>query len=374
MSTIRWHLGQMDALRGLAVFGTVAVHAAAGYPVSRFTALALAGQRGVQLFFILSWFTLFLSMEQRRDEAHPLRNFFLRRAFRLVPLYWLMLGVAAFATPVLAGPWRTVALSALFLHGLSPYLATHGAAGGWTLACEAASYCVLPLVHRRVRNLRAAVRLFVGTALVCGGGSWAISLVCPIGAVEYVRFLWFPVELPVFALGIVGNWLWKEHAQAGNRAVSGAVLGLSVGFAMAMLPFSNASLYPTSVLALGLTVALLLHPWPLLVNRATIFLGRISYSVYLLHAYVLHLVVDPALARLSARAPVEMLAFRLVGTLLLTVPLGALTWWLVEETGIRAGRRVIAHLEGRPLRSREAAMVVPAEALLAEGNSPDAQF
>lgn len=51
--------------------------------------VALTGQRGVALFFIVSAFTLFLSYDNRKEERHPTRNFFIRRFFRLAPMAFL---------------------------------------------------------------------------------------------------------------------------------------------------------------------------------------------------------------------------------------------------------------------------------------------
>lgn len=81
----------IDALRGLAIFAVLIVHAnqaVDGLP-RWMNAILSQGARGVQLFFIVSAFTLFLSLSSRKSsEAKPILNFFLRRFFRIAPLFY----------------------------------------------------------------------------------------------------------------------------------------------------------------------------------------------------------------------------------------------------------------------------------------------
>jgi peptidoglycan/LPS O-acetylase OafA/YrhL len=378
MSKLRWHLGQLDALRGIAALGVVAAHSVYLFPASHLTIPLFAGQRGVQLFFIVSSFTLFLSFENRRDEEHPTRNFFLRRFFRLAPLYYILLIFTRFTYPELSGSWSTTAICALFLQGLTPTLVVHGVQGGWTLACEAFSYALLPIAFRYIRSLTAAVKVFIATAVICGIGSFLLAHMYP-SYHEFFEFLWFPCELPVFCLGVVCYWIKRELIHDENKPVSLLILAAVVLGGWAMLPFDDGGLYATSLLAGALLIAVLLHPWRMLVNPCTIFLGRISYSVYLLHGFALHLVAQPLLEMLikhhvlSGR-PIQGDLLRVVFTLIVTIPAATLTWWLIEESGIRVGRRLISRFEPAPVRKAATTIPLPAAAIGAQSNSPDAQF
>src|SRR5947209_15395493 len=84
----------IDSLRGLAILGVLLVHAgqATAGLSSAMTKLTTAGQYGVQLFFVASAFTLFLSQDSRKNESHPIRNFFIRRFFRIAPLFYVGIG------------------------------------------------------------------------------------------------------------------------------------------------------------------------------------------------------------------------------------------------------------------------------------------
>ncbi|HEY9657997.1 MAG TPA: acyltransferase family protein [Allocoleopsis sp.] len=81
-------LQSIDSLRGIAILLVILVHTSKSveglsFPIS---AISNYGQMGVQLFFIVSAYTLCLSMERRREERLKEVNFFIRRFFRIAPL------------------------------------------------------------------------------------------------------------------------------------------------------------------------------------------------------------------------------------------------------------------------------------------------
>ena len=80
----------IDALRGFAILGVIVVHVAGAFPApSHVLNVILAnGGRGVQLFFVVSAFTLFHSLDSKTAGAAGLFRFFVRRYFRVAPLYY----------------------------------------------------------------------------------------------------------------------------------------------------------------------------------------------------------------------------------------------------------------------------------------------
>jgi peptidoglycan/LPS O-acetylase OafA/YrhL len=101
-----WHLGQLDALRGIAILSVMLVHAVYWGPdhilplrPALLLMIAFAGQRGVQLFFLVSAFTLYMSHSNRRHEARPTLNFFLRRFFRITPMLYVSVALTYFLWP-----------------------------------------------------------------------------------------------------------------------------------------------------------------------------------------------------------------------------------------------------------------------------------
>lgn len=126
-------------------------------------------QTGVHLFFVLSGFLLFLPFARAILHGKPLpstRAFYRRRAFRILPAYWVCLVVLALAQ------WRQfaslvgladIASHVVMLHDFVPDFNRAVEGPFWTLALEAQFYVVLPLaawvIARIVGGSRASWRL-----------------------------------------------------------------------------------------------------------------------------------------------------------------------------------------------------------------------
>lgn len=168
--------------------------------------------------------------------------------------------------------------------------------------------------------------------------------------------------LPVFACGLVSFHLYERIAQyaAPRREVGTLLLGLSfVLLAMLLggsLPFlvDSDALNWKAIIFGALVIGLAIHPTPLLVNPATLFLGKLSFSLYLIHPILLH-ALSPLYQEICAwPAP---LSFKWLASLGLTlgflVPLSYISFQLVEQPGIRLGSRLVKRL-GRPTHPADA--------------------
>ena len=151
------HLSGLDGLRGLAI-ALVLVHSLTMFvhPVSAggqlYHAALAFGWSGVQLFFVLSGFLITGILLDTRPTPHYFRNFYIRRALRIFPLYYVTLAVAFIVLPALdrmpqvyAGDYPHQAFLWLYLSNWR-----HDIGGGfshyWSLALEEQFYLVWPLV------------------------------------------------------------------------------------------------------------------------------------------------------------------------------------------------------------------------------------
>jgi peptidoglycan/LPS O-acetylase OafA/YrhL len=90
------YIEYIDGLRGIAVLMVVIIHFSQelgngsinGFVIPHFSRLIDSFARGVQLFFIISSFTLFNSIVKSNGE-NTYKKFYIRRAFRILPLYFL---------------------------------------------------------------------------------------------------------------------------------------------------------------------------------------------------------------------------------------------------------------------------------------------
>ncbi len=170
-STKKNIIAVLDGVRAIACLSVVAYH------INRFALLthvldsglgqlaisfALAGSSGVTLFFVLSGFLLFMSYARALlfDSDWPsARRFYIRRAFRILPGYYVSLALLIFftspANSVYLQPahWKELALFlTLFMDSSSQ---TYQAIDGpfWTLAVEWQFYLLLPLLALAFRPL-----------------------------------------------------------------------------------------------------------------------------------------------------------------------------------------------------------------------------
>jgi peptidoglycan/LPS O-acetylase OafA/YrhL len=358
-------------MRGIAVLGVVLVHSAVSTQdkSSNYYLFSFIGQRAVELFYIVSAFTLFLARDTHRGHEHfPTSNFFIRRFFRIAPLYYVAIALNLFLHGLRpnfgsahALSIMDVVLALLFLNAWKPNAFNSVAIGGWSVALEAMFYLMLPFLYRKITSLRSSVSLLLGLILVCP----AITYLAWSRATEEYRgyfLLWLPVHLPVFCMGITGYFVVKQlrgltMTDTERRALSMFFLILSGSVLAGCLPPSNGNFYATCFGFLLAVLSCSLQPWKFLVNPVTVFLGKISFSIYLLHFFVLqgagrlldrYLLVHPQM-----RYRPELLVPFFLFVVGVSVPISVLSWRFIEQPGIRLGRHWITHREltapgGRP--------------------------
>ena len=362
----------VDALRGLALLGVMVVHTGqhvAGLP-PRAAAITNAGSYGVQLFFVASAFTLFYSLHQRsRSEARPMLNYFLRRLFRIAPLFWL--AVPFYVKWYGTGPqywaphglgWRDVLATAAFVHGWHPTMINSVVPGGWSIAVEMNFYLLVPLLFARLTNLRRCLWFFIGCAAAQGVLNAAMRpvFVRLLAAdeqhlVDLMHALWLPTQMPVFAAGFALYYVLAPRLGRGrgdaalaappDRPPSPVLLIAVAATVLALLWQSPPVAFVGSLLAI-LAAALAVRPISLLVNGWTRYLGNISYSGYLVHFAVLD-IAERVIRHFTAlpRYPLTYLPVLFAATLFGTVVVATMTNRLIEEPARALGRSLIARLE-----------------------------
>jgi peptidoglycan/LPS O-acetylase OafA/YrhL len=364
-------LTYINALRGWAILGVLLVHNGMyGTDLSHFAQVLVTfvdqGSRGVQLFFVASAFTLFLSMSRRKEEKHPTRNFFLRRFFRIAPMYWL--GIAFFSYWHLATGTQPVSIANVlanvtFLHGLNPYWINSLVPGGWSITVEMGFYCLAPFLFARLKTVDQAVR-FIAWGIVA---NWALTLVLtplhPISEywiwVSYL-FLYFPSQLPIFGFGILLYLVLARSNESKTLRPSTwfLVAGTALLVLMAWLPVGGETMtgvargglhYWFGAAFFVLALALSKHAPRLLVNPIINYIGEISFSLYLVHFAVLfalnhtgHIDLLPA-----SRMATALLDFTLRYLVLLgvSISLSTIFYRVIEVPFQQIGKRLIAYLE-----------------------------
>jgi peptidoglycan/LPS O-acetylase OafA/YrhL len=177
---------ELDGWRAVAVSMVVAHHfffyqhgrllAQHPWALSR---LDLMGYLGVQVFFVISGFVIcrLLLREEHQYGSFSLKRFYIRRVFRILPPFYLYLGVIAVLgiTRLVQTNPRDILQSALFLMDLHFVPPTWMTGHSWSLSVEEQFYLVLPgVLWVTPRNRRR---------IVCG----SICALCIVWAVLAIR-------------------------------------------------------------------------------------------------------------------------------------------------------------------------------------------
>ncbi|GAA5481153.1 acyltransferase family protein [Haloferula sargassicola] len=290
----------IDELRGLAVLLVVFVHV--GYYLDEsllITRVSRYGQYGVQLFFMLSAFTLCHSMDRLPGLSRgDYRAFFVKRFFRIAPLYYAALvGYTAYsiASHRLFGktPWTEPAdysaagflTNLTFTNGLWPPAVNQVVPGGWSIGCEFLFYAIFPFLFFATRK-RPAVLVAVA------GGAVALSatlpwLLAPLGWRETPgndTFYYYSIinQLPCFMVGM----LYFHFRERRGFAAGALALGLPALVALALIHEQQGWWIITPLIAgvMFTAVAIAAEKLPRLMLLAHI--GECSFSIYLVHFIV----------------------------------------------------------------------------------------
>jgi peptidoglycan/LPS O-acetylase OafA/YrhL len=157
----RVRIPELDGIRGIAILSVLAYHLFAysmqlweqqhGQPWHAFPKLVelvtWPGFLGVDVFFVLSGFLITGILLDTKNDAHFLRNFYIRRALRILPLYIVVLALIAVAY---SNSGRFVLLSIFFLSNLSTLLGITAIGPLWSLSIEEHFYLIWPWVVKEV--------------------------------------------------------------------------------------------------------------------------------------------------------------------------------------------------------------------------------
>lgn len=339
------HIAYLDGLRGIAILAVLMVHASLGLglatPLRNFT---FYGVRGVQLFFIVSGMTL---MQAHIDRALDLTNFAARRFFRVAPMFYLgaiiYLALGAWTT-IHGGTHDASALDIvatfLFLHGWLPSAINKVVPGGWSIAAEAMLYVIFPAILALARQPRRLTIFVIGSYIVAGATNLLlIRLLPPTPENRGFAMAFWLCQVPAFAggclLAAVGSKI-RVGRSAAMVALFGSVIGLIVDSQL-----RGHSNLLVAILLMTIFVWAIANAQPhIFLSGFLPYLGRISFSVYILHFLVLG-VVDLALQRIAPPMPPAITFVIIYVTTLALVSVAAtLTFRFIEQPFVKLGRKV----------------------------------
>jgi len=361
----------LDALRGLAAVYVIAYHLiyipSPNLAVPAWARLwAENGGTGVTLFFVISAFSLFYTTPARFKQRLPWVSYAVHRIFRIAPLFYVWIVLTIVRDHLVFGashPWWEIGASTAFVFNFIPAHQEGFVWASWTIGVEMLFYVVFPFMYVRVKNVLGAVALAIGCMLAWMFTQVVIDYLKISPAASASMHQWFfPRFLPEFSMGAVAYFLLKDHIPRlkQNTQVAGA-LGLFLVLAAAYLYIAIMqntgqlglpdNRYAKAICCLLLVIGLSLRALKLLVNQTTVFLGKISYSIYLAQPTAI-LLLESVYKKIYAASSGGMaISLAFVGcflfTLAVVIPFAALAYYLVEKPGIKLGKRCYAWIESR---------------------------
>jgi peptidoglycan/LPS O-acetylase OafA/YrhL len=352
-------LGYIDALRGSAAVVVALYHFSMVTLPKAVTPAWLApltgyGFSGVTLFFLVSAFTLCLSMSSRKEhESTPVFNYFIRRLARIAPLFYFWMEIGYFRDAIVFGVTHKPSEfypSLFFVMNLCPGNECGFVWSSWSIGVEALFYLFFPFIFSAINSFRKA-GIAILAALV-GKVAWYFILINSFpdrALAEHYYNLSFLNHLPTFFVGVLCFLIYQRidrEAALRNRLgylLIGAFMVGYFGFTYGGISghdFTDATFQAIlfSALLLGLSIS----PLPILVNQVTRFYGKISYSFYLTHLTAISM-MSPIFARIYGSSSSLSIAYliSIALTLLVITSVSYLTYLSIERPGINLGRIMI---------------------------------
>lgn len=337
----------ITGLRAIAATMVVMIHTGAFADFGAIgNAITYAGKYGVDIFFVISGFTIAKTF----TEANDYRSYLTRRMMRILPLYWLVISIAmifyltgAFSMPSAMQDIKSLSylynyvLHLSMLSYLDYRVANSVLSVEWTIPIEVFWYVCLPPLIYFGKTIPRAIGIMLIMLIITAVLTYVSKQV--FGTSQPIK--WSPIAHGhLFFLGAASYYLRDRLKSVTSLRpkiwISGAVILFTLAMVVEFRGRSELLAFSTAVMIIWVTPVRAAWVTKPLTARPMLFLGSISYSIYLIHILVLHMFSDFAMLPTSG-----------IGKFLLvyvvTVAVSTVTYLLVEKPTNQLGRRMVAH-------------------------------
>lgn len=368
----RGRVDALDAVRGVALSMVLATHCFYMTPDgSSFTEALRAVIRStwlsVHMFFVLSGFLITGILIRARGTQNYFRDFYIRRALRILPAYYLLLAFIFFVYPLfnaelrdsgLPKDWASLVFYVQNLHAsyVGPY-AWHGVGHFWSLAVEEQFYLLWPVF---ILLLPPRLLPWFCAAIFCFSGGlrayWIATDASYLKIFVHTLTNMDGLAAGAWVAAVTANTPNPDQRRIRNVSITGA-LALACLAVMFLhyrgLDFRKGFLLESAIPLWTVGIAVLIYrihhgvmTWPeryVFSRPAFVWIGRYSYGIYLIHGVMLAQIFLwvqhgwPAVDALSKNLKTVIGG---VLILALTFPLARLMFAWVEAPALRLARRL----------------------------------
>lgn len=325
--------------------------------------IAYSSALGVVFFFVLSGFliTYLLLKEKESKKTIQIGKFYLRRAFRIWPLYYLIFILGFFVLPNLelfAVPgqdvffnqnfWGNLMLYAFFMPNLAFSIYTTAVPNigqSWSIGVEEQFYLLWPLLIRKSKNVLKSILWIAGSIIALKGILLLSFPFIKLEALVVIKKFLAMSKLECMALGGLGAYVLfnkkEEVLRIIFKPVSQIMAVVVIPILIYFIPTAFEDvlhlLFSVSFLVIILNVAgnekvLLRFENPILQ-----YLGRISYGFYMFHVmcivFTVHILDKYIGLDNDITTPQHILLYGI--SFLLTVAVSSLSYHIFEKAFIR---------------------------------------
>jgi peptidoglycan/LPS O-acetylase OafA/YrhL len=357
---------ELDGLRGIAVVLVMALHLfkRAGYftehPVLEgITFVTTIGWVGVDIFFTLSGFLITSILLKSKTGEHYFRNFYVRRALRIFPLYYAAIIIVLFFLPKVEPEFMeqlSTALPIMLLYQqnwallFKGFYITQYLGITWSLAIEEQFYLLWPFIVYKLDRDKL-VKFSIGYIAISIIGRILSTLLWPDlpQASTFFYYTSFARFEEMLFGGLLAVFLTYDGAQEKVKrfALPLFLISFAVFIALhilslpgdphpehASLPLTLGGYTTAALFTIGLIGVFITHPPRDLLRRffgnpVLTFLGKYSYSMYLFHMTAALILLDVFWhSELRGWKPFVLYPFAVYAA---TVVIALLTWNLLEK-------------------------------------------
>jgi len=309
---------------------------------------------GVPLFYALSGFVLAYGYLDKLNSRTQIVRFYIRRYFRIAPLFYFMLAVWIVVSKLKWGnlipiSFHDVVLNASLLFGLVPGKHESIVWAGWSIGVEILFYLIFPVVSALVISVRSGI-LALAIMILVSSTFYSISGQLNIGSYGYMNII---THLPTFLCGVFAFLIWRRIGFVQNKkwGVALFILALSGILVVVYVPstyrvllmFSGVRLdvYIWSILFMMLILSMCFWPNCFLINKISTGVGRVSFSLYLWHPLVIVLLsgLYPKISEMLGGGAWNFLSCTIL-TIITVGLIACLSYNLIEVPGMKYGKRL----------------------------------
>jgi len=324
-------LDYLDFLRGIAVLLVLLAHTHHFFSYELFNQWSGIGARGVQLFYIISGFTIYYIYQNKLNTSLDVKNYMIKRVFRILPLYFLVMPIYFIEFGVNKDyeyPLFNLITHYILINGFFPEYINSILRVEWSIFVEFMFYIVFAMIFYKLRNISIIKLLIISFIISVLSASASIIFYKDDMSMRTYLYLSPYFQFYNFFIGIFIASLSKEIKIYSSKVtlVLMIVSFILVGFLV------KSTIIQTYIVSIIFAIILLNfslndYKYP----KVFLKIGSISFSLYLVHFFFV----------MSYEKYITHSTINFIFIIISIFIVSTLTYKYIEKPGIRFGKRFI---------------------------------